>query len=87
MVAGQATLDPGLLSAGAHTIDAAYSGDSNFNLSAATTWNQTVNPADTTTVITETTGANPSTYGDTLGFTATVSGPGSTPTGSMRSFS
>ena len=42
LVAGVGTLDPGMLSAGAHTIDAAYSGDSNFNSSAATTWHQTI---------------------------------------------
>ena len=48
---GQATLDPGLLTAGSHTIDAAYSGDSNFNTSSATTWNQTIDPAASTTVL------------------------------------
>ena len=84
LIAGVATLNPGLLPVGAHTIDAAYSGDANFSLSNATQWSQTVSAAASSTVITETTGVNPSVYGDSLLFTATVSGPGSTPSGTIR---
>ena len=80
----QATLSTSTLSAGSHTIDAAYSGDSNYSLSSAATWTQVVNAAASATVITETLGANPSTFGDALTFTATVSGPGGTPTGTVQ---
>ena len=40
LIAGVATLNPGLLPVGAHTIDAAYSGDANFSLSNATRWSR-----------------------------------------------
>ena len=84
LLGGQATLSTSALTAGSHTIDAAYSGDPNFTLSSATTWTQVVNAAASATVITETLGANPSTFGDALTFTATVSGPGGTPTGTVQ---
>ena len=83
LLGGQATLSTSTLTAGSHTIDAAYSGDPNFTLSSAT-WTQVVNAAASSTVITETTGANPSVFGDALTFTATVSGPGGTPTGTVQ---
>ena len=84
LLAGVATLSTSSLTAGPHTIDAAYSGDANFAVSSATTFAQTVDAAASSTVITETTGTNPSTFGDSLLFTATVSGPGGTPTGTVQ---
>jgi hypothetical protein len=72
-----------VLSVGNHTIKASYSGDTNFKTSSATL-TQTVNKDATTTALASS--ANPSVYGQSVTFTATVSAnaPGSgTPTGSV----
>src|SRR5207244_11858511 len=49
--AGQATLANAALSIGNHTINAGYNGDTNFNTSVATAFTQTVNPANSATVV------------------------------------
>ena len=81
---GQASFINNTLSIGAHSIVAVYAGDANFiGSSTAPQLNQTVNPsASTTTTITSS--LDPSLYGQTITFTATVgsTGPG-TPTGSV----
>jgi streptogramin lyase len=79
-----ATFTISALSTGMHTITAAYtSGDANFNPSpASSAITQTVNMADTTTTLASS--PNPSVFGQSVTFTATVSPvePGSgTPTG------
>jgi hypothetical protein len=85
---GQATLSPGpvgkiasfsasSLAVGSHTITASYVGDSNF-LGSTGTLTQTVGKAGTTTTVSSS--ANPSAPGQSVTFTALVSGPG-TPTG------
>ena len=90
-VLGTATLSDGtaslttspLLSVGNHTIKASYSGDTSFKTSAGTVV-QTVNQDATTTSVVSAT--NPSVYGQSVTFTATVvaNAPGSgTPTGSV----
>jgi hypothetical protein len=71
------------LSAGSDTIKASYSGDTNFKTSAGTL-TQTVNQDNTTTSLVSS--ANPSVYGQSVTFSATVASdaPGSgTPTGSV----
>ena len=71
------------LAAGTDTIKASYSGDTNFKTSSGTV-SQTVNKDATTTALASS--ANPSVYGQSVTFTATVSAnaPGSgTPTGSV----
>jgi len=71
------------LSVGNHTIKASYGGDTNFKTSAGTL-TQTVNQDATTASVVS--AANPSVYGQSVTFTATVvaNAPGSgTPTGSV----
>src|SRR5262249_52318553 len=80
--AGKATLLVSSLTVGSHTLTAVYSGDTNFagNTSAAIT--QTVNKATTTTALVSS--VNPSTTGQTVTFTATVSPQsGGTPPGTV----
>ncbi len=79
---GKATLKVALPSAGSHSITVAYAGDTNFVGDTSSTLTQTVNPDATTTA--RATSFNPSVFGQTVTFTATVSAssPGSgTPTG------
>ena len=83
-----ATVSTTLLTAGQHNITATYAGDANFSTStsSATALTQTVNQAATTTSLTAAT-PDPSTFGQSLTFTATVTptAPGTgTPTGSVR---
>ncbi len=83
LAGGTATCSSNQLPVGADTITASYSGDSNFNGSSGST-NQTVNKANTTTTLTS--DVNPSVFGQSVTFTATVSvvSPGSgTPTGTV----
>jgi hypothetical protein len=71
-------------SAGAKTLTATYGGDSNFNGSSGTAAHQ-VNKANTATSVVSS--ANPSVFGQTVTFTATVavSSPGAgTPTGTVN---
>ena len=82
---GQATFSTSSLSVATHTITAEYGGDSNFNTSSgALSGGQVVNPASTTTSVTS--NNNPSVFGQSVTFTATVSvvAPGAgTPTGTV----
>ncbi|MBA4192437.1 MAG: hypothetical protein C0467_31095, partial [Planctomycetaceae bacterium] len=67
------------LSVGSHSITAVYSGDANNNTSTSNAVTETVNIATTTTSLTTSTA---SIYaGQGTSFTATVSGPGVTPSG------
>ena len=70
---GKATLAASFTLVGTHTITAFYSGDSNFLSSDNTTvpFQQTVNQASTTTTVTSS--VNPSVFGQSVTFTATVS--------------
>ena len=69
-----ATFDDSALGAGQHTIAATYDGDSSFAMSTATAVNQVVDQA--TPGISLGSSANPSTFGNTVTFTATVSAVG-----------
>ncbi|MGA5821110.1 Ig-like domain repeat protein [Kitasatospora sp. NPDC094028] len=92
---GTATLDPtgaatfttSALSVGSHPLTAVYSGDASFNGSSSPVDTQTVNPADTTTVLTS--APDPSAFGQPKVLTATVTAvaPGAgTPTGTVSFF-
>ena len=71
--ANQATLSTSTLSAGTHTVEAVYSGSTNFQGSTGTlAGDQTVNPRATTTSVSSS--LNPSTFGESVTFTATVAG-------------
>ena len=72
------------LKLGNHTITASYSGDGNFTASTAPSFTQVVNKDNTTTNLVVT--VNPSVYGQSISFTASVAAvaPGTgTPTGSV----
>jgi hypothetical protein len=78
-----ATISDSLLSVGNHTVTASYSGDANYAANTGTlSGGQTVNQASSKTTISS--GENPSYYGDSVIFTAAVTSPGGTPTGSVQ---
>jgi Bacterial Ig-like domain (group 3)/Beta-propeller repeat len=63
-----------ILSVGLHTVTVTYNGDSDYPASTGSLiGGQTVTATPTNTALTDN-GPNPSTYGDAVGFTATVSG-------------
>lgn len=81
---GQASLSSSALSLGAHSITVQYAGDANFLASTSAALSQNINQAATTSSVAS--NLNPSTFGQTVTFTATVSvsAPGvGTPTGSV----
>lgn len=80
VLGGTASVMTSSLQGGTHTISASYNGDANCASSANTT-TQTVNPRSTTTTLMAT--PNPSTVGQPVTFTATVSCGGFTPTGTV----
>jgi large repetitive protein len=77
--AGTATCATNTLTAGTHTITAVYSGDGNFTTSTSAPLTQTVLTTTTTSV---TSSANPSVFGQSVQYTATVAG-GPTVTGTI----
>src|ERR1039457_6315365 len=68
--AGKATFSISTLAVGSNSITASYGGDTNDNSSTSTTLTQTVNKTNTT--VTLASSANPSAYGSSVTFTATV---------------
>jgi hypothetical protein len=68
--AGQATFMTSTLSVGSHPITVSYGGDADFTASTSSTLPQSVNRASTTTAVTSS--LNPSTFGASVTFTATV---------------
>jgi uncharacterized protein (TIGR03437 family) len=68
---GKATFPTSTLSLGSHSITANYAGDNNYNGSTSATLSQTVSKPPTTTILTSS--LNPSTFGQTVTFAATVS--------------
>ena len=77
--AGTATCATNALAAGVQTITAVYSGDGNFTTSTSPPLTQTVLSTTTTTVVSS---ANPSAFGQSIQYTATVAG-GPTVTGTI----
>lgn len=79
---GQATLSTSALTSGTHAITAVYGGDTSNSSSTSSVLSQTVNQeAATTTVVVSS--VNPSTPGQAVIFTATVTGGGNTPAGTV----
>ena len=79
---GVATVTYSTLSVGTYTITAEYAGDATFDPSTGTLFPHTVNKADTTTELNSS--PNPSAFGQTVTFTATVGFTGGiTPTGTV----
>jgi hypothetical protein len=77
---GQATLTTALLSVGNHTVSAAYAGNGTYSgSSGALGGGQDVGPAGTSTAVSSS--ANPSTTGQSVTFTATVTSGAGTPGG------
>ncbi len=68
---GKATYSSSTLAVGSNSITAAYGGDTNDNSSTSSALTQTVNKV--TPTVTLTSSANPSTYGNSVTFTATLS--------------
>ena len=82
LVNGVATCSTSSLLPGDHTIQASYSGDQNYDPSVGTmSPPQVVNKAHTTTTVTSS--QNPSSFGQPVTFTATVTGIWITPTGTV----
>jgi hypothetical protein len=79
---GQATYTTSSLAVGTHSITASYGGDSNFSGSSSPALSQVVSKISTTTSLQSS--LNPSRFGQSVTFTATItwSGPG-TPTGTV----
>ena len=78
---GKATMSISSLVVGDHPITVNYGGDSNFNAVTSSPITQTVNAVAAT--VTVTSSINPSTFGQSVVFTATVTGAGATPTGTV----
>jgi Bacterial Ig-like domain (group 3)/Bacterial Ig-like domain (group 2)/Galactose oxidase, central domain len=68
---GKATYKTSSLAVGSHSITAVYGGNSNYNGSTSSVLTQTVNKATTTTTVASS--KNPSTFGGSVTFTATIS--------------
>ncbi|HBI25381.1 TPA: hypothetical protein DDX30_01165 [Candidatus Wolfebacteria bacterium] len=84
LTGGVATLATSSLTVGVHSITAVYNGDANFNASTSAAVAQTVNKANIT--ITLGSSLNPSTYGDSVTFTATTTALFGTPSGTVTFF-
>jgi hypothetical protein len=79
---GMATLTTSSLAAGSNAIKATYPGDATFLASTSATFTETVSKNATTTTVSSS--LSPSSYGQSVTFTATVSTTGSgTPTGTV----
>jgi hypothetical protein len=83
LVNGVATFNISTLSIGNHPITASYGGDSSFLPSTSRPLNQLVNPLVLATNTTLCSSLNPSTYGQSVTFTATVTSSSGTPTGTI----
>jgi len=78
---GQTTFATSALAVGSHAITAVYGGDTNFSGGTSSTLMQTVNQNASTTSVTSS--INPSSFGQSVTFTATVTGSGGPPTGTV----
>jgi hypothetical protein len=78
---GKATMSISSLVVGDHPITVNYGGDSNFNAVTSSPITQTVNAVAAT--VTVTSSINPSSFGQSVDFTATITGAGAIPTGTV----
>jgi len=82
--ASEALLETPSLSVGSHSISAMYAGSGVYSASTSSSLNQNVNSGTGTATTTSlATSANPASAGQPVVFTATVSGVGGTPTGTV----
>ncbi|HZR28696.1 MAG TPA: Ig-like domain repeat protein [Terriglobales bacterium] len=79
----QATFTTSALSSGTHPLTARYDGGANYTTSISPILNQVVNPGVSSTVVSLSTGTNPSSFGQPLTFTAAVTVGLGTPTGTV----
>ena len=84
LVSNVATFSVSNLSVGAHSIIARYAGDNNVSMSGSAAFPQTVNPSPTSVSLMS--NANPSTYGQTVTFTANITAAFGTAPASTVSF-
>ncbi|HEX3096266.1 MAG TPA: Ig-like domain repeat protein [Usitatibacter sp.] len=80
--AGTATCATSSLTGGSHSITAQYSGDGTYNATTSSPLTQTVNATKANPSVSLASSANPSNAGQSVTFSATVSGSAGTPTGS-----
>ena len=80
---GVAQITTSTLSVGTHILAASYSGDTNFNPSNSNTITETVNSATNPTTTSLSVTPNPSVFGQNVAFTASVTGTGGTPSGTV----
>lgn len=78
---GKATFTTATLAGGTHSITAVYAGTRDFAGSTSSALSQTVNQAATSTFVISS--LNPSTFGQSVTFTATVISSGGVPTGTV----
>jgi Bacterial Ig-like domain (group 3) len=83
LTSGQAAFTTSLLAVGSHDIQATYNGDATFDVSTGSLTQIVNSPNTISTTTTIVSSKNPSTIGQAVTFTATVSGTGGTPTGSV----
>ena len=83
---GRVTFTTNTLTAGSHTITAAYSSGPNFQPSSGSVTQQVNEPTPTATTTTLTSSPNPSVVGDSVTLTATVTSGGSAVTEGLVSF-
>lgn len=81
LASGVATLATSALTVGTHSITATYTGDGIYSTSASTAVSQVVNLAASATALASS--VNPSTPGQSVTFTATVTGGAGVPTGTV----
>ena len=84
LVGGIATFSSGALAVGSHSITVSYGGDGNYNPANSSVLNITVSPG--TPAVSLTSSATPAPYGTTVTFTASVTGGGAVPTGTLAFF-
>src|SRR5262249_22972683 len=80
--AGTASVSTAALAGGIHSITATYSRDTNFTGNTSAAWQHTVSPAGSSTTLVSS--PNPSTQGQSVTFTATVTSTAGVPTGSVN---
>src|SRR5206468_230390 len=78
---GKAIYTNAALAVGSHSITAVYNGDGNFNTSTNSPLTQMVNQSPSTTALTSST--NPTVFGQSVTFTAAVTGTNGTATGTV----
>ena len=81
LASGQTTVELSNLAVGTHSLTALYIATADFASSTSTSLSQVVDPAPSTTTVASS--ANPSGVGDPVVFTASVSSPSGSPTGTV----